>query len=98
MRIKIHGKSKSINYFSIHNYSDFRKLDKENTNQVIVSSKKNSGIFPITAYREYFKEKDIHKITETFNKQLEIPNFSKLIRISDISNDLKNPNNVFQKN
>ena len=34
----------------------FRKLDKENTNQVIVSSKKNSGIFPITAYREYFKE------------------------------------------
>ncbi|MDA9980986.1 sulfate adenylyltransferase subunit CysD, partial [Pelagibacterales bacterium] len=26
------------------------------TKQVIVSSKKNSGIFPITAYREYFKE------------------------------------------
>ena len=34
----------------------FRKLNKENTNQVIVRSKKNSGIFPITAYREYLKD------------------------------------------
>ena len=45
----------------------FRKLDKANINQVIVKSKKNSGIFPITAYREYLKD-EVSKNKHSFKK------------------------------
>jgi type I restriction enzyme M protein len=73
-------------------------LDKENTKTrekiLMINASKN---FKKDGNKNRLEEKDIHKITETFNKQLEIPNFSKLIQISDISNDKNNYNlNVSQ--
>ena len=52
------------------------------------------GIFMIDASKGYFKdgnknrlrEQDIRKIVDVFNKQLEIPKYSRLVPVSEISN------------
>lgn len=69
-------------------------LDKENADR-------RKGIFMIDASKGYFKdgnknrlrEQDIHKIVDVFNKQLEIPKYSRMVPISEISN-LKNDYNL----
>jgi len=69
-------------------------LDKENADR-------RKGIFMIDASKGYFKdgnknrlrEQDIRKIVDVFNKQLEIPKYSRLVPISEIS-DLKNDYNL----
>jgi type I restriction enzyme M protein len=69
-------------------------LDKEN-------AQSRKGIFMIDASEGFVKDgnknrlqaKDIHKIVDTFTKQLEIPKFSRLIPFSEISNE-KNDYNL----
>ncbi|MFX0116744.1 MAG: N-6 DNA methylase [Candidatus Hodarchaeota archaeon] len=69
-------------------------LDKENAGRL-------KGIFMIDASKGYFKdgnknrlrEQDIHKIVDVFNKQLEIPKYSRMVPISEIS-DQKNDYNL----
>ena len=69
-------------------------IDKENADR-------RKGIFMIDASKGYFKdgnknrlrEQDIRKIVDVFNKQLEIPKYSRLVPISEIS-DLKNDYNL----
>ncbi|MCY1722106.1 N-6 DNA methylase [Prolixibacteraceae bacterium Z1-6] len=69
-------------------------LDKENAAH-------RKGIFMIDAGKDFMKDgnknrlrsQDIHKIVDVFNKQLEIPKYSRVVPISEISN-LKNDYNL----
>lgn len=72
---------------------------------IIVVDKDNSqnrtGIFMIDASKGFMKdsaknrlrEQDIHKIVDVFNKQLELPKYSRMVLSSEIS-DLKNDFNL----
>lgn len=72
---------------------------------IIVVDKENAdtreGIFMIDASKGFIKdgnknrlrEQDIHKIVDVFNKQLEVPKFSRLVPVSEIS-DPKNDYNL----
>jgi len=68
-------------------------LDKEN-------AESRKGIFMIDASKEFVKDgnknrlraRDIHKIIDVFTKQLEIPNYSRLISLSEISDEKNNYN------
>jgi type I restriction enzyme M protein len=69
-------------------------IDKENADS-------RKGIFMIDASKGYIKdgnknrlrEQDIHKIVDVFNKQLEVPKYSRMVPISEIS-DPKNDYNL----
>jgi type I restriction enzyme M protein len=68
-------------------------IDKEN-------AENRKGIFMIDASKEFMKgtknrlrEQDIHKIVDVFNKQLEIPRYSRMVSIEEIS-DQKNDYNL----
>lgn len=69
-------------------------IDKEN-------AEKRKGIFMIDAGKEFMKdgnknrlrEQDIHKIVDVFNKQLEIPKYSRMISLEEFS-DQKNDYNL----
>ncbi|MCK9319695.1 N-6 DNA methylase, partial [Methanoculleus sp.] len=69
-------------------------LDKEN-------AENRKGIFMIDASKGFFKDgnknrlraRDIHRIVDTFTKQLEIPKYSRMVLISEIS-DPKNDYNL----
>lgn len=72
---------------------------------VIVIDKENAatrkGIFMIDAGKEFMKdgnknrlrEQDIHKIVDTFNKQTEVPKYSRMVPLAEIS-DAKNDYNL----
>ncbi len=68
-------------------------LDKENANS-------RSGIFMIDASRGFKKDgnknrlrsQDVHKIVDTFNKQLQIDKYSKMVTYSDIESNEYNLN------
>lgn len=69
-------------------------LDKEDAD-------KRNGIFIIDASKGYFKDgnknrlrsQDIHKIVDVFNKQTEVPKYSRMVPISEVS-DEKNDYNL----
>jgi len=69
-------------------------IDKENADS-------RKGIFMIDASKGYIKdgnknrlrEQDIHKIVDVFNKQLEVPKYSRMVPVSEIS-DPKNDYNL----
>lgn len=69
-------------------------IDKEN-------AESRKGIFMIDASKGFYKDgnknrlrsRDIHKIVDVFNKQLEIPKYSKMIPLSEISSE-KNDYNL----
>jgi type I restriction enzyme M protein len=69
-------------------------IDKED-------AEKRKGIFMIDAGKEFMKdgnknrlrEQDIHKIVDVFNRQLEIPKYSRMVLIDEIS-DVKNDYNL----
>lgn len=69
-------------------------IDKENAEQ-------RKGIFMIDASKGFKKDgnknrlrdQDIHKIVDVFNKQLEVPKFSRLVKFTEIS-DEKNDYNL----
>jgi type I restriction enzyme M protein len=69
-------------------------IDKEN-------AEKRKGIFIIDASKEYMKdgnknrlrEQDIHKIVDVFNKQLELPKYSRIVSLAEIA-DPKNDYNL----
>ena len=73
---------------------------------ILVIDKKNasarSGIFMIDASRGFTKdgpknrlqEQDIHKIVDTFNRQAELPNYSRLVPETEIAN----PDNEYNLN
>ncbi|PZR07478.1 MAG: type I restriction-modification system subunit M [Flavobacterium psychrophilum] len=62
-------------------------IDKE-------GAEKRKGIFMIDAGKEFMKdgnknrlrEQDIHKIVDVFNKQLELPKYSRMVSLEEISN------------
>ena len=68
-------------------------LDKENADV-------RKGIFLIDASKEYMKdgnknrlrERDIHKIVDVFNKQLDIPKYSRMVSVSEIEGNEYNLN------
>ena len=71
---------------------------------IIVLDKKNAedrkGIFMINASKGFVKDgnknrlqaKDIHKIVDTFTKQLDTPKFSRLVSLSEIASEKNNYN------
>jgi type I restriction enzyme M protein len=69
-------------------------IDKEN-------AQARTGIFMIDASKSFIKdgnknrlrERDIHKIVDVFNKQIEIPKYSRMVPLSEIS-DPKNDYNL----
>jgi type I restriction enzyme M protein len=72
---------------------------------IIVLDKENAagrkGIFMVNASKGFMKDgnknrlrhQDIHKIVDVFNRQLEIPKYSRMVPLSEIS-DLKNDYNL----
>jgi len=76
-------------------------LDKEGAVQAHGRASPQKGIFMIDASKGYIKdgnknrlrEQDIHKIVDIFNKQIEVPKFSRLVSIEEIS-DQKNDFNL----
>jgi len=68
-------------------------LDKEN-------AQARKGIFMIDASKDFIKDgnknklqtKDIHKIVDSFTNQIEIPKFSRLVPLSEISSEKNNYN------
>lgn len=68
-------------------------IDKEN-------SEARKGIFMIDASKGYIKdgnknrlrEQDVHKIVDVFNKQLEIPKFSRMVSVEEIESNEYNLN------
>lgn len=68
-------------------------IDKEN-------AEARKGIFMIDASKGFIKdgnknrlrEQDVHKIVDVFNKQLEIPKFSRLVSVEEIENNEYNLN------
>jgi type I restriction enzyme M protein len=75
-------------------------IDKENAVQTLHATSPQ-GIFMIDASKGFIKdgnknrlrEQDIHKIVDTFNNQIEIPKYSRLIPITEIA-DPKNDYNL----
>lgn len=69
-------------------------LDKEN-------AQARTGVFMIDASKDFMKDgnknrlrsQDIHKIVDTFNKQIEIPRYSRMVPLSEIA-DPKNDYNL----
>lgn len=76
-------------------------IDMENAENTKDLSDDEKGIFMVDASKGFLKdgnknrlrEQDIHKITDVFNKQTEIPKFSRLVSITEIS-DPKNDFNL----
>jgi type I restriction enzyme M protein len=76
-------------------------IDMENAEKTKDFSDDEKGIFMVDASKGFLKdgnknrlrEQDIHKITDVFNKQTEIPKFSRLVSITEIS-DPKNDFNL----
>ena len=68
-------------------------IDKEN-------AENRKGIFMIDASKEFIKdgnknrlrERDIHKIVDVFNKQLEMPKYSRMVSIEEISEEINDYN------
>jgi type I restriction enzyme M protein len=77
-------------------------IDMENAENCKDFSNDEKGIFMVDASKGFLKdgnknrlrEQDIHKITDVFNKQIQIPKFSRLVSISEISD----PKNYFNLN
>lgn len=77
-------------------------IDMENAENTKDLSDDEKGIFMVDASKGFLKdgnknrlrEQDIHKITDVFNKQTEIPKFSRLVSITEISD----PKNEFNLN
>ena len=76
-------------------------IDKENAAQQLTMPESKRGIFIIDADKGFMKdgnknrlrEQDIHKIVDVFNRQLEIPKYSRFISLKEIS-DPKNDFNL----
>ncbi len=76
-------------------------IDMENAKATIDLSEEEWGIFMIDASKGFIKdgnknrlrEQDIHKITDIFNKQIEVPKFSRFVSYKEIS-DPKNDFNL----
>lgn len=76
-------------------------IDMENATASKDLSDDEKGIFMIDASKGFIKdgnknrlrEQDIHKIVDVFNKQIEIPKFSRMVSITEIS-DAKNDFNL----
>ena len=76
-------------------------LDKEGAVQTHGSASVQKGIFMVDASKGFIKdgnknrlrEQDIHKIVDIFNKQTELPKFSRLVSVEEIS-DPKNDYNL----
>jgi len=76
-------------------------LDKEGAIQTHGSASVQKGIFMVDASKGFIKdgnknrlrEQDIHKIVDIFNKQTELPKFSRLVSVEEIS-DPKNDFNL----
>jgi len=76
-------------------------MDKEGAVQMHGSASPQKGIFMVDASKGYIKdgnknrlrEQDIHKIVDIFNKQIELPKFSRLVSVEEIS-DPKNDFNL----
>jgi type I restriction enzyme M protein len=77
-------------------------IDMENAEATKDRSDEERGIFMVDASKGFIKdgnknrlrEQDIHKITDVFNKQLEVPKFSRFVSYKEISN----PKNDFNLN
>lgn len=76
-------------------------IDMENAEATKDLSDEERGIFMVDASKGFIKdgnknrlrEQDIHKITDIFNKQLEVPKFSRFVSFKEIS-DPKNDFNL----
>ncbi len=76
-------------------------LDKEGAVQTHGSASPQKGIFMVDASKGFIKdgnknrlrEQDIHKIVDIFNKQTELPKYSRLVSVEEIS-DPKNDFNL----
>lgn len=68
-------------------------IDKEHANA-------RSGIFMVDASKGFAKDgnknrlrsQDIHKIVDVFNRQLELPRYSRMVPLSEIANEVNNYN------
>ncbi len=69
-------------------------VDMENAEATKDLPDEQRGIFMVDASKGYIKdgnknrlrEQDIHKITDVFNKQIELPKYSRFVSIAEISN------------
>jgi len=76
-------------------------IDKENAEAAIKLPNELRGVFMIDAGKGFMKdgnknrlrEQDIHKIVDVFNKQIEIPKFSRFVTLAEIA-DPKNDYNL----
>ena len=76
-------------------------IDKENAANQLALPENKRGIFMIDASKGFIKDgnknrlrdQDIHKITDVFNKQLEVAKYSRLVPYSEIA-DAKNDFNL----
>jgi type I restriction enzyme M protein len=76
-------------------------IDMENAEATKDLSENERGIFMVDASKGFIKdgnknrlrEQDIHKITDIFNKQIEVPKFSRFVSYKEIS-DPKNDFNL----
>lgn len=76
-------------------------LDMEVAHYAVVRSQAERGIFMIDASKGFIKdgnknrlrEQDIHKIVDVFNKQIEVPKFSRWVSLAEIA-DPKNDYNL----
>ncbi|HLP37053.1 N-6 DNA methylase [Lacibacter sp.] len=76
-------------------------IDMENAEATKDLSEEERGIFMVDASKGFIKdgnknrlrEQDIHKITDVFNKQIEVPKFSRFVSYKEIS-DPKNDFNL----
>lgn len=76
-------------------------IDMENAEAMKDLSEEKRGIFMVDASKGFIKdgnknrlrEQDIHKITDIFNKQIEVPKFSRFVTYKEIS-DPKNDFNL----
>lgn len=76
-------------------------IDKENAQQQLTLPETKRGLFMIDAGKGFLKdgnknrlrEQDIHKIVDVFNKQLEIPKYSRFVSYAELA-DPKNDFNL----
>lgn len=76
-------------------------IDLENAEKIKMLPNEKKGIFMIDASKGFIKdgnknrlrEQDIHKIVDVFNKQIEVPKFSRFVSFTEIS-DTKNDFNL----
>lgn len=76
-------------------------IDKEHAAEQLTLPEKKRGIFMIDASKGFIKdgnknrlrEQDMHKIVDVFNKQLEVPKFSRFVSYTEIA-DAKNDFNL----